>query len=70
VADLVQGAVRLGQAKAQPDNAGLPLGQRGQDRSQDALELGKGHRVERDHGLEVLDELAEPVVALVAEGLV
>lgn len=41
-ADLVQGArLAIGEAKAQPNNVGFPLGQRGQHRSQLVSEQGE-----------------------------
>src|SRR5690242_6369046 len=71
LADLVERArLAVGQAEAQPDDAGLPLRQGLQHAGQLVLHEREADRVDRDHGLGVLDEVAELAVALVADGLV
>lgn len=69
--DVIDGAgLAVGEAEPEPDNAGLAFGQGGQHRVQLVLEQGEADGVGGDHGLGVFDEVAEWVVALVAEGLV
>src|SRR3954469_12693006 len=69
--DLVKGArLAVGEAEAQPDDAGLPLGEGLQHAGQLVLHEGEADRVDGDDRLGVLDEVAELAVALVTDGLV